>query len=144
MAQDEYEGMARKRKRHTGSRRKQMKRAQRLPSARSWLESYKGNKVVKDYRRRYGVAWDVAFAELELLGVAIDPLYKERVLQSAAAQTAARQRKKAERKAEQERSLGIESDDRFAFIVGYTSGGAPYGLTWEEWAALEAAELEEE
>ncbi len=26
----------------------------------------------------------------------------------------------------------FESDDRFCYIVGYTSGGAPYGLTWEE------------
>ena len=23
-------------------------------------------------------------------------------------------------------------DDRFFFIAGYTSGGAPYGVTWEE------------
>ena len=27
-----------------------------------------------------------------------------------------------------------ESDETFAFIAGYTSGGAPYGITWEEWA----------
>jgi len=26
----------------------------------------------------------------------------------------------------------IDSDDTFAFIAGYTSGGAPYGTTWEE------------
>lgn len=25
-----------------------------------------------------------------------------------------------------------EQDDTFFFIVGYTSGGAPYGVTWEE------------
>jgi hypothetical protein len=25
-----------------------------------------------------------------------------------------------------------ESDDQFACIAGYTSGGAPYGITWEE------------
>lgn len=25
-----------------------------------------------------------------------------------------------------------ESDDRFAYIAGFTSGGAPYGITWEE------------
>lgn len=25
-----------------------------------------------------------------------------------------------------------DSDDTFAFIAGYTSGGAPYGTTWEE------------
>lgn len=26
----------------------------------------------------------------------------------------------------------IESDEYFAFIVGYTAGGAPYGITWEQ------------
>ena len=25
-----------------------------------------------------------------------------------------------------------ESDENFAYIAGYTSGGAPYGITWEE------------
>ena len=25
-----------------------------------------------------------------------------------------------------------DQDDRFFFIAGYTSGGAPYGVTWEE------------
>jgi hypothetical protein len=114
-----------------------MKRPQRLESARSWLETYEGDKVVKAYRKRYGVSFECAFTELELLGIPIDPAYKERVLESVAAQAAAKRRKKVEEKAEQERLLGIESDDRFAFIVGYTSGGAPYGLTWEEWEALE-------
>lgn len=28
--------------------------------------------------------------------------------------------------------LSIDSDASFSFIAGYTSGGAPYGLTWEE------------
>ena len=32
-----------------------------------------------------------------------------------------------------------DSDDNFAFIAGYTSGGFPYGLTHEE---LENAELD--
>ncbi|MCI0394783.1 MAG: hypothetical protein L0332_30350 [Chloroflexi bacterium] len=45
---------------------------------------------------------------------------------------------------EQERLLGIQSDDHFAFMVRYISSGVPYGLTWEEWATLEASELEEE
>lgn len=26
----------------------------------------------------------------------------------------------------------IDCDDRFFYIAGYTSGGAPYGVTWEE------------
>jgi hypothetical protein len=112
------------------------KREQRLQSAGSWLETYEGNKVVKAYRKQYGVDFQTAFIELAMLGVHFDPDYKERVLQSVDALAAARRRKKAERKAEQERLPGIESDERFAFIVGYTSGGAPYGLTWEEWEAL--------
>jgi hypothetical protein len=128
--------MARKKKQNLPPRRKRMKRAQRLESAKSWLETYEGDKVVKAYRKRYGVDFECAFTELEMLGVQLDPDYKERVLQSVAAQVATKGCKKAERKAEQERLLGIESDDRFAFIVGYTSGGAPYGLTWEEWEAL--------
>lgn len=29
----------------------------------------------------------------------------------------------------------IEQDEYFYFIVGYTDGGVPYGLTWEEYEA---------
>jgi hypothetical protein len=79
-----------------------------------------------------------------MLGVPIDPSYKERVLNAVASEAAARRRKKAERKAEQHQLLGIESDDHFAFVIGYTSGGASYGVPWEEWAALEISESEEE
>ena len=28
----------------------------------------------------------------------------------------------------------LEQDENFYFIAGYTSGGAPYGITWEETA----------
>jgi len=28
--------------------------------------------------------------------------------------------------------LTIDSDANFSFIAGYTSGGAPFGLTWDE------------
>ena len=40
-------------------------------------------------------------------------------------------RKKKKRKAEHTIDTP-EQDDRFFFIAGYTSGGAPYGVTWEE------------
>lgn len=35
--------------------------------------------------------------------------------------------------------LQLDQDENFYFIVGYTDGGAPYGITWEE----HEAELEE-
>jgi len=75
-----------------------------------------------------------------MLDVPIDPEYKRRVLQSTEAQLAAKRRKKAEREARLQEELGFEQDEYFAFIVGYTGGGAPYGLTWEEWEAIEEAE----
>ena len=40
-------------------------------------------------------------------------------------------RKPKKKKKEETFSLP-EQDDRFFFIAGYTSGGAPYGVTWEE------------
>lgn len=35
-------------------------------------------------------------------------------------------------------SYSIEQDDHFYFIAGYTDGGAPYGVTWEEHEAQSA------
>ncbi len=40
-----------------------------------------------------------------------------------------RRKKRAKKEPE---LLPMEQDDTFFFIAGYTSGGAPYGLTWEE------------
>ena len=34
------------------------------------------------------------------------------------------------------------SDETFAFIAGYTSGGAPYGVTWDEMEEIERREKE--
>lgn len=35
-------------------------------------------------------------------------------------------------RAVQDAPLEPDSDETFALIVGYTSGGAPFGVTWEE------------
>lgn len=39
-------------------------------------------------------------------------------------------------------SMMPESDETFAYIAGYTSGGVPYGVTWEESEALDASQRE--
>lgn len=44
--------------------------------------------------------------------------------------------KKNKKQTEMENNL-FESDDTFAFIAGYTSGGFAYGITWEEMEAIE-------
>lgn len=58
------------------------------------------------------------------------PKVKKTEAEKLALKRAARKRKKA-KKAAQEPEL-LEQDDRFFYIAGYTSGGAPYGVTWEE------------
>ena len=45
--------------------------------------------------------------------------------------------KKPSKKRAQEMSFEPESDEHFACIAGYTSGGAPYGITWEEQEEIE-------
>ena len=53
---------------------------------------------------------------------------------------------RAKRKKEARDNLTKEEilqDDRFFFIAGYTSGGAPYGVTWEEMGLKPWEDLEE-
>ncbi|MGL6106646.1 hypothetical protein [Romboutsia sp.] len=43
-----------------------------------------------------------------------------------------RPKKKKNKNKKLEVSYEIESDEYYYYIVGYTSGGEPYGITWEE------------
>ena len=57
-----------------------------------------------------------------------------------------KQQKRAKRKKEARDNLTKEEilqDDRCFFIVGYTSGGAPYGVIWEEMGLEPWKDLEE-
>ncbi len=106
--------MAKKRKQNLPPRRKRMKRPQRLESAKSWLETYEGNKVVKAYRKRYGVDFECAFTELEMLGVPIDPSYKAQVLQTTAARAAVKRQKRSRLQAQQADVWFAYEDDETA------------------------------
>jgi hypothetical protein len=116
----------------TTSRRKRFNRKQRLASATLWLQTYTGEKIAQDYRKCFGVDWPTAFKDLEMLGVPIPADYQEAVLKTLASIAAAKEQKKAEK-------LALENpdqDENIAFIAGYTSGGAPYGITWDEWEQI--------
>ena len=44
-----------------------------------------------------------------------------------------KQQRRAKKKVKVSQTSGeVYQDDRFSFIAGYTSGGVPYGVTWEE------------
>ena len=69
------------------------------------------------------------------------PKVKKTEAEKLAVKRAARNRKKARLAAHEQQSLP-EQDGRFFYIAGYTSGGAPYGVTWEEMGLEPWEELE--
>jgi|GEM_PF-2705759 hypothetical protein len=41
-------------------------------------------------------------------------------------------RRPKKRRTNEEFTSDLDQDEYFYYIAGYTSGGAPYGITWEE------------
>jgi hypothetical protein len=129
-----------KKKKHPhGPRRKRMKRTSRLQSARGWMQTYDGRDLVRGYSRWYGVDRLTAVLELRQLGV---PDLEEReakerrTVELKTLQNARRKESRRQQEAREE-CLFSDSDDTFAYIAGYTPGGTPYGITWEEWGEPE-------
>jgi hypothetical protein len=117
-----------RKKRIPGPRLHRLKRAARLSSAKTWLPTYDGKKIVHGYRKRYGVDLLCAISELQMLNVRLDPTYV------APVRTTVNEIKRRTA-ATKNRSTDMdfsESDTTFSFIAGYTEGGAPFGLTWED------------
>jgi hypothetical protein len=132
--------MSRKKKRPLPPRTLRMDRAARLQSARSWLTTQGGRparRIAKSYRKRFGVDWLGAIAELTALGIAFEAKWREQIACTVENDRRAKARRRAKRSAAAADAGGQESNEHFAFIAGYTEGGAPFGVTWEEWEASE-------
>jgi hypothetical protein len=106
-------------------RRKRMKRASRLQTARKWLESFQGKTPVRGYARWYGVDLLCAAKELQLLGVELDAGYLERLRVTA-------ENRRCKRPSEAIEYDLVQTDEHFCFIAGYTFGGMPYGTPWSD------------
>ncbi|MFL6203398.1 MAG: hypothetical protein ACJ76J_29880 [Thermoanaerobaculia bacterium] len=126
--------MSRKgKKRPLPPRHKRMKRPARLQAARTWLAKYPGKNVVTGYKKHFAVDALCALTELQRLGVKLDPEYVQRVRSSEQSRIEARHRERERRKAAAvPAEVDGDSDERFAYIAGYTAWGFPYGVTWEE------------
>lgn len=114
--------------------RKTLSRARRLQRAKRWLASYRGKNLVRGYKKWFGVDDVCAVVELRMLGVDIPDVRLEQARRDEQARAAHRARRKEKHALAQ--SSG-EWDEEFAFIAGYTEGGAPYGITWDEWEELD-------
>jgi len=126
---------ARQKKNRKGPRRKRMNRAGRLQSAKAagWVDAFQGKNIVRGYARWFGVDLLCAVAELRALGVSISHEQEEQFRATARNEVAARRKTKETNTPEEH----PDSDHTFAMIAGYTSGGAPYGVTSEEWEDVE-------
>ena len=118
--------------------------AERKVKAEKWVSEYDGTPyggdIIKAYRKKFAVDRMKAVAELQLLGVSLTNEQIDREKAAVKAYQELQRVKKAKRKMirEQKRMkkdnpvFHEEQDDTFYYIAGYTSGGAPYGVTWEE------------
>jgi len=111
-----------------------MTRDGRLSAARDtrWVDQYKGKDIVAGYANWFGVDLPCAVMELRLLGVTIDADRESRIKATIEARAAARKRRQELRAQAEPEQLPLDADETFAFIAGYTSGGAPYGISFEE------------
>ena len=106
----------------------------RLRKGKQWLLTYTGSpkKMNKHYRERFHVDAVTAAKDLQELGVNYT---QEQLDQIKQAEEQRLRQRRMEREAKERERLGElyeDCDDRFAFIAGYTDGGAPYGVMWEE------------
>lgn len=125
--------------------KKAMKFADRKAKAEKWVTEYDGTAyggdIIKAYRKKFAVK---AVAELQTLGISLTKEQIEREREAVRAYQDIQRAKKAKRKRirEQKRMqkdnpvFHEDQDDNFYYIAGYTSGGAPYGVTWEEMGML--------
>ena len=111
---------------------KQLRRSQRLGRGKNWLNNYQGEDIIEDYRKRYGVDLLCAVVELRMLGADISEDYEYQLRQDEEHKRLSKKPKKKGKSQGKEEFLDGFSDENFAFIAGYTSGGVPFGLTHEE------------
>jgi len=108
------------------------KREYRLRLAKAWIKTYSGNNIVKGYSKKFAVDKLCAVMELRMSGVEIPEAYENQLRQSMEARI--KHKCSMEKKWQEplNASCEFESDENFAIIIGYTSGGYPYGVTHEE------------
>lgn len=122
-----------KRKNHSSiPRHKRLSRDGRLYAAKHWLPNYNGKNTINVYSKHFGVNAICAVVELEMLGFKFDPDNVKQLRQNEENRCKEKVRRRDIKRQQDLQNLYSDSDDDFYFIVGYTSGGAPFGVTWEE------------
>ena len=117
-----------KKKKLTKAERKET----RLRKGRQWLLTYTGSpkKMNKHYRERFHVDAVTAAKDLQELGVNYTQEQLDQIKQAEEQRLRQRRMEREAKERERLSELYEDCDGRFAFIAGYTDGGAPYGVMW--------------
>lgn len=103
----------------------------RIRKAQQWVLTYQGSHIVRAYRKRFGVDTTCALKDLGEIG-ALSPEKLAVMQQAEQTRLEQKRREREEKRLQAFYDCFPNSDDTFYYIAGYTPGGAPYGLTWEE------------
>ena len=114
-------------------RRKTLNRSERLRAGKNWIENYTGKHMISGYAKWFGVDKLCAIAELRMLGVEISESLEKQIAASLEQKHNSKKIKKEENSSDPDMIYGLDYDEDFAFIAGFTSGGAAFGLTHEEY-----------
>ena len=101
---------------------------------KQWLLTYTGSpkKMNKHYRERFHVDAVTAAKDLQELGVIYTQEQLDQIKQAEEQRLRQRRMEREAKERERLAEMYEDCDDRFAFIAGYTDGGAPFGVMWEE------------
>ena len=108
---------------------KKLKREERLKDAVYFLEDRKDltlKELIYQYSNVYGDKKQCAIEELRMLEIEISKEMAKELLKKN------KSKKKSKKKKEWIDDFTFDSDETFAFIAGYTEGGVPFGITYEE------------
>ena len=89
-------------------------------------------KMNKHYRERFHVDAVTAAKDLQELGVNYTQEQLDQIKQAEEQRLRQRRMEREAKERERLAELHEDCDDHFAFIAGYTDGGAPFGVMWEE------------
>lgn len=123
-------------------RKTRVPRRQRLREGRRRLKGYTGDRPIQTYARWFHLDLATALGDVRKMGVRIPAANLEQVIETLRERSGSAPRPRG-RKAEASpggESFGVDFDDNFAFIAGHTSGGAPFGVTWDEMDEVEGVE----
>ncbi len=111
-----------------------LKRKDRIRQAGRWIAQYTGKNIIKGYGKHFKVDLLCAARELQMLGLEIPEFRIQQLKKNAENRRKQHERRRQLR--EQQKLQVIDpypcSNEYFYYIAGYTSGGAPFGITWEE------------